>query len=152
VNWIKALLTAAFVVLAADAYAAACDLEVKPLNFSSYNIFSDAPNEAEGFVTVNCDTAGIPLTVSLDAGVHSGGVFTPRKMKQTTGTATLNYNLYLDAAATRVWGDGTSGTSAWTGTLGGATSGTITIHGRMPANQNAFVGFYSDAVVITVLW
>lgn len=139
-------------MLAADAYAAVCNLGVTPLNFGSYNIFSNAPNEAEGFVTVNCDTPDIPLTVSLDAGVHSGGVFNPRKMKQTTGTATLNYNLYLNAAATQIWGDGTSGTSTWTGTLGGAASGTITIHGRMPANQNAFVGFYSDAVIITVLW
>ena len=74
-------------------------------------------------------------------------VVEPRKM--TSGANILNYNLYTNAARTTVRGDGSGGTSTQ------ATNGTNvtrTVYGRIPALQNAFVGSYSDAIIVTIVY
>src|SRR5512136_2437006 len=43
----------------------------------------------------------------------SAPTFLPRTLRN--GSETLEYNVYLDAGRTVVWGDGTEGTSAWLG-------------------------------------
>jgi spore coat protein U-like protein len=67
------------------------------------------------------------------------------------GANTLNYNLYMDAARTVVWGDKSSGTSNYTALLA-ALPVTLSVYGRIPARQNAKAGNFADTVVITLLF
>lgn len=150
-RWIKTALAIMFTAFTAEAYGAVCNVGTVPVNFGSYNTFSSIPNDAEGSVTLMCDSPGVPFTISIDAGVNSGGLFSTRKLKSTTGANTINYNLYTTAAATQIWGDGTGGSATYSGTLQ-ANTGTVIVHGRIPARQSAYVGFYSDSVIVTVMW
>ena len=62
---------------------------------------------------------------------------------------------HLDAARAQVWGDGTNST----GTVAGTTSfvwfqtsktANHTVYGRVPAQQNAASGAYTDTIVVTI--
>jgi spore coat protein U-like protein len=57
------------------------------------------------------------------------------------------YNLYVDATLITVWGDGTGQSATVSDTQSAAN---YTVYGRIPAGQNAYVGVYSDTIVITV--
>ena len=69
-----------------------------------------------------------------------------------SGSNTLNYNLYRDAARTTIWGDGSGGTSFFQVSVLPLlpTSGTVTVYGRIPALQDAHTGSYSDSIVATI--
>ena len=63
----------------------------------------------------------------------------------------LNYNLYTDATYTSIWGSGSGGTSSVSKTNGsGETGSTITIYGKIPAEQDVYAGSYSDSITITI--
>jgi spore coat protein U domain-containing protein, fimbrial subunit CupE1/2/3/6 len=153
VKWIKGILTVMFVALAANSWGA-CTVSSSPVGFGDYNIFSNVPMDAVGSVTISCDPSTpppVPYTVTLDAGANSGGVFVPRKLARTGGGYNLNYNLYRNATRTEVWGDGTNGSFTVTGSLS-ASSGVLTVYGRIPAKQLVGVGNYTDTVTVTVLY
>jgi spore coat protein U-like protein len=67
-------------------------------------------------------------------------------MLSAQGTATLAYNLYVDATYTRVWGDGTGNTQTQTGI------GNLVIYGRILGQQPVPIGLYTDRVTIIVEW
>jgi spore coat protein U-like protein len=67
-----------------------------------------------------------------------------------SGGSTLDYNLYLDASRSSVWGDGTGGTTTYQATALIETNTTVTIFGRIFGAQNAAVGTYSDSLVVTI--
>jgi spore coat protein U-like protein len=67
--------------------------------------------------------------------------------------ANLPYQLYIDAAYTTVWGDGTGGTSTVNGTslvpvLGGSFS--FTVWSSTPALAPIPAGTFSDNIIVTV--
>ncbi len=62
----------------------------------------------------------------------------------------LNYNLYLDAARTSIWGDGTGGTALFTVAIPSGKAVNVTIFGRIPAGQDVAAGSYSDSIVVTI--
>ena len=63
----------------------------------------------------------------------------------------LNYTLYLDAAATQIWGNGTGG-SQRVGPLvpPNNQSVNVTIFGKIPAGQDVTVGSYTDTIIATI--
>ena len=75
-------------------------------------------------------------------------------MTRTTAPAlTMNYNLFMDAANTIIWGDGTSGTQFLTfpSTPGNKTyAGTI--YGTIPAGLDVGPGNYTDTIQATLNW
>jgi spore coat protein U-like protein len=76
-------------------------------------------------------------------------LFTP-----TTSTR-ADYNIYLPASYTSVWGSGAGGTSTVSGgfTLGASERKSVTHTGaaRIPAGQTAaHVGSYADTVIVTI--
>ncbi|MFN2462099.1 MAG: spore coat protein U domain-containing protein, partial [Candidatus Velthaea sp.] len=87
---------------AADA-AGLCTIATATINFGSYNVFNPTSTMATGSLTVNCTVAS-SFSVALSQG--NSGTFATRTMRN--GGFALNYNLYIDAAQTIVWGDGTS--------------------------------------------
>jgi len=129
-----------------------CTITVTNVNFSGYDVFSPFPLNANGDIGVTFNQSSKhPYTVKLDAGQNSGGSFNPRKMLLSGGGATLNYYLYLDAACTQIWGDGTGSTYTATGEQNRITQH-HTVYGEIPAGQNVSVGTYGDTITITVEW
>lgn len=120
-----------------------CTVTSTAVSFGEYDISSGSPLIATGSVDVSC-TEPVAAVVKLDPGKHSEGLFSPRKMQGEAGY--LEYNLYVDAACTKVWGDGTGNTYALTGVEN------FTVHGRIPPRQKVLPGAYGDAVTVIVEW
>ena len=141
--------SALLLVLSAARADAACSVSATGVSFGVYSILALAPNDSTGSVVLQCSPSDKNIRISLSAG--SGGTYLARALTQSSNQ--LLYNLYVDAARTVVWGDGTGGTSTvdipnWTG--GPNAPQTHVIYGRMPAQQDAAAGTYSDSIVVTV--
>ena len=140
-----------------QARAVDCTIAANGVAFGVYDPTLTAPTDSTGNVTVRCTHSGggasrINYTVSLSAG--GSGDVARRQMR--AGTATLDYNLYRDAARSLIWGTGTGGS--------GLVSGAVTvnrghfqvsevaypIYGRIPAQQAIATGLYTDAIVVTL--
>jgi spore coat protein U-like protein len=134
-----------------DAALLGCEISTAAVPFGNYNVFSSNDTDQTGSVSYNCFLA-VSVNVRINLSRGSAPTFSPRQMKN--GSNTLNYNLFRDAGRGTVWGDGTSGTSFFQVSvlplLG--TSGTVTVFGRVFAQQDAAIGSYSDSVVATVVF
>lgn len=106
--------------------------------------------QADGsvLVTATC-TVGTPYTLSLNAGNGSGATMTDRRM--TSGSDTLSYGLFRDAARSQPWGDGTGG-STTQGSTGTGLTQSFTVYGRVPASATATVGVYTDTITVTATY
>lgn len=124
--------------------------------FGVYNPLPGSAADTAGRFTVTCDvTLGVLDTYTVALGKGGSGSYAPRKM--ASGANTLSYNLYLDAARTTVWGDGSGGTSLVSdGSLLGLLGHYVRVYdvyGRILANQQtAHPGSYADTVTITVTY
>jgi len=126
--------------------AISCTISAVGVSFGTYNVFSASPLDSTGSVTYACSGIGVnQITINLSRG--GAPTFSPRRMLKS-GDA-LNYNLYLDAARTTIWGDATSGTSQY-GPIKPSGTDTLTIYGRIPAGQDVTAGGYADTVVATI--
>ena len=147
----RLLVTAALVAFGiglAGPAQAACTISTSPLSFGSYNVFSPTPLDSTGSVTYRCGNSDHDITISLDRG--GAPTFNPRRMLK--GTEPLTFNLYLDAARTTIWGDGTGGTQTFFehNPQGNNKDITITIYGRVPAGQDVSAGTYTNTVTATI--
>ena len=122
-----------------------CMVEAVAINFGAYNASSSFPLDSQGYITVKCSSP-TPVSVKLDPGQNSKRRFNPRKMRSKEDL--LLYNLYVDAACTMVWGDGTSSTF----TMRGTGNDQFVVYGRIPAEQNVEPGHYTDVVTVIVEW
>ena len=138
---------AALLLCATHAEAAQCSVSVSSVNFGTYDVFDTSHNDSTGTVTLNCNGGA----KNIDIGISRGGSssFFPRRMLQ--GSEQLQYNLYVDAARTAVWGDGSAGTQMNdVRNPANNKDETLTIFGRIPALQDVSAGSYSDSVTVTV--
>jgi spore coat protein U-like protein len=139
------------IFISGEAYAA-CSVSTTNINFGTYDVFSITPKDSTGTITVTCGSPPPPhVTITIGSSPNSGG-FIPRKLKPTSGTDFLNYNLFTDASMTSVWGDGTGGTSTVSKVVTPGRPGIATVYGRIPAKQNVSVGTYSETLTVTVIW
>jgi spore coat protein U-like protein len=133
-----------------SARAASCSFtSIVGVNFGTYQVFDTSPLDSTGSITLYC-TGVQPMDLfTIEIGPGSSGSASSRYM--LNGSVMLNYNLYLDASRSVIWGDGSGGTSAL-GPLSVAdqTPTTWTVYGRIPATQNVSAGNYSDTVLVTV--
>lgn len=148
----RPLATAALLLAAGQAAAAACSVTAVTLGFGNLSAFKATPADTTGNVAVTCMGKvgeGVVYSIALNAG---GGGFPVRRLMGASGYQ-LNYNIYTNAARTLVWGDGSSGTlvvnDAYT-----LASPSITrnypVYGRIFSSQKALVGSYADAIVVTL--
>lgn len=116
------------------------------LAFGAYDPLSSAHADSSSTISYRCP-ASQPVRISLDAGL--AGSFAARALTQ--GAERLLYNLYLDAARTVVWGDGTGGSQAGPGVTSRGALGTTSawVFGRIPAGQDAVAGTYGDTIRVT---
>lgn len=147
----KLVFTAFLLALSpASAEAGSCYVDFTGLAFGD---ISGIEKRASGTITLACrgvEAAG--YTILLGAG--RSGTYGPRTL--TSGQAVLRYNLYTDAAYTRVWGDGSAGTTAVSGVLqpgpSGQASASFRVYGRLPAQTRLTPGSYADSLIVTVVY
>ncbi|MEH1871477.1 Csu type fimbrial protein [Nostoc sp.] len=120
-----------------------CTINATGVAFGSYDIFSTTKNASTGNITYNCASGTPPFTIDLSKG--NAASYNSRELKD--GSNSLNYNLYIDAAGSQIWGDGTSSTNQYSSSN---LTGTITIYGIIPPQQNAKVGSYTDSITATI--
>ncbi len=138
--------------------AVSCSISATGPAFGVYNPLQAAPTYANGVVTANCTWLSnpTPVTVTIVSSYSTGaGTYALRKM--VSGAASLNYNIFYDAAYSEIRGDGTGGSSQGGGTIvvsrGTPTGSTSSvIYGRIPAGQDVAAGAYNDTIVVTITY
>lgn len=140
-------------VPAGSVYAdATCSVSTSGVSFGAYDVFSPGANDAAGNISVACTGLTESSTAAYDILLSTGGgSYASRLM--ASGSNPLTYNLYTNSSRSIVWGDGSAGTAVVSDGYGlGLTTVTnhYPIYGRIPAGQNAYVGNYSDTLVVTV--
>lgn len=143
-KWVIAALVVTGVLGSSPAEAAKCTITSSPITFGPYDVFSSAPVDSVGSLLFNCTGA---KNVSIEISQGQSGTFQPRALRQ--GAESLYYNLFLDAARSTVWGNGTGGTQTYV-TDPGKEDVTVTIYGRIPPEQDISFGSYADAVTVTI--
>jgi spore coat protein U-like protein len=146
---------AACLFMAESGHAAVtCAASATGVAFGNYTPLQTTASTSTGTVVVNCFATGAAGTVTLlfDLSTGMSGSYSPRNM--FSGTHPLSYNLYLNAAHTQIWGDGTGGTSTISTTLTVTprrpAQARQTVYGMIPNGQDVAAGSYSDTIVVTV--
>jgi spore coat protein U-like protein len=140
-----------------DASALDCLVSATGVAFGVYDVALATPTDSVGSLTVRCvyqdgGATRVSYTVALSTG--NSGTYAQRQMR--SGTSTLNYNLFDSATYARMWGNGTAGSALMSGSLivnrgNFATNEAVhPIYGRIPAQQSADSGTYSDQVLVTL--
>lgn len=138
----------AWLAAARPAAAQVCTIST-PSNvvFSTYDVYGALPVDTTGTVRIRCNSFARTVIVDLSDGNATN--FSPRYMLK--GIEHLNYNLYLDAARTTIWGNNTNGSSHYGPTdPPNNTDVNIPIYGRVNALQDVSAGAYTDSIVATV--
>lgn len=145
---LQAFATFALAALAHPALAVNCTVSAPSINFGPY----DTKNNDNGAttVTITCGGWGGTKTVNYTLSASSGtGSFASRQM--ANGSHVISYNLYTNSAHTIIWGDGTSGTTTYSGTVTNTSStATVTVYGLINGGQNVVPAAYATTTPITV--
>jgi spore coat protein U-like protein len=130
--------------------ASTCTIsQASALTFTGYDRASTSDLAGTGSMTIACTNGGTPLTVSFSTGANSSACDTYDSGTNTRcmsdgGSGLLQYDVYTAANHTTLFGRTGASTTSQTST------GTLTIYGLIPKNQNAPVGSYSDTLVATI--
>lgn len=145
---LAATVAGALVLSAVVPAHAACTISSTPLVFGTYNVFAVTPLDSTGSVTLHCTATDKDIVITLDRG--GAPTFNPRRM--LNGAEQLDYNLYLDAARTTIWGDGTGGTQIFANhnPQGNNRDIVLPIYGRIPAGQDVRAGTYTNTITVTI--
>jgi spore coat protein U-like protein len=139
------LVVAAWLLTTTSAFAQApsCTISVTSVAFGNYNVFTTSPDDSTGTITYRCNSSAANIWIALSDG--SSNTFNPRTLRK--GAEVLSYNLYRNAARTNIWGDGTGGTSVYTRPNPPNNQNvSLTVYGRIPAQQDVSAGNYTDTV------
>lgn len=110
----------------------------------------DSPHDSTSSIQLQCPMY-TSFQVSLSNGQHALG--SQRRMSNGGGHHVL-YDLYKDSARTRRWGQTLNNDTyiaSYQETLTGSVT-TLTVYGRIPIQSPAWVGTYSDTVLITLTY
>lgn len=143
-----AFISLALIALAPPAFAALnCTVNVPAVNFGTYDTRSS--DSSATTVTISCTGLG-SKSVSYTLTASSGpGSYSNRQM--VSGSQVISYNLYTNSAHSAIWGDGTSGTATYSGTVTNQSpSATVTVYGLINSGQNVAPGVYGTTAPITV--
>jgi spore coat protein U-like protein len=124
-----------------------CTIVANNVNFGSAGVLANAVS-ATGSVSTTC-TNGDAYRISLNGG--GTGNVAARAMSRQGGGGAATYQLYLDAAHSVPWGDGTTGTNMYSGT-GSGVAQSATIYGLVPVQATPAPGNYSDTITATVMF
>ncbi len=127
-----------------------CQVSVVPFAFGTYAPGNPAPHDVTGNIDVRCMGQPGFFTATLSTG--SSGSFAQRQMR--SGATPMGYNLYLNAARTLVWGDGTGGSLPviQVKPQPGRQNFPLPVYGRIPPVQSVSPGLYTDDIVVTIIF
>jgi spore coat protein U-like protein len=126
----------------------ACSVAASNLAFGIYDPAAVDPTDGTTTLNVTCSN-GTPYVVGLDEGVGQQATLTQRKLTATSQNF-LFYALYVDAGHSTVWGD-TVGVNTVAGT-GAGTLQSLTVHGRIPAQQVVTPATFTDTITVTLTY
>jgi spore coat protein U-like protein len=129
--------------------SANCVINAGSLAFGAYDpVSTNASTDlsGSGTFTVACTRGAANVWVGMGNGAnYSGG----RRMRLGATTDYLSYELYKDnTASPAVWGNTLATGLGYSPTT--LAPYTMTVYGKVPANQDVPAGSYSDTVVMTV--
>lgn len=136
--------------------AHSCTVAADDLIFGNYSALNSANVDTIGTITVDCSGSdNISVNAVVDVSAGSSGTFNPRTM--LSGASTLDYNVYVNAGHSTIWGDGTGGSvtrNIRCNLRGPPTTctGTRTMYGRIPIGQNVSAGGYVDTLIVTITY
>lgn len=151
-NRLNLLAAIAASLLTGASARADCNWTIPPasFDFGAYSVFGSASATASTSFEFTCNPNTI-ATLTLSRGTQSSS-FSPRTMSDGTGE-TIDYNLFLDAAGTRIFGDGTSGSELVTfASAPQNKTYAANIYGGLWPQQDASVGVYNDFITATLSW
>lgn len=132
---------------AARTDAASCNVSATSIAFGAYDVFTPAPSDSLGTVVLSCNGGAKNVAIEISPG--QTGTFAARRL--TRASDNLLYNVYVDAARTTVWGDGSSGSQVHIERNPPNNKDlSVTMFGRVPASQDVSAGSYSDTLTVTV--
>jgi len=149
----RGLVAAVLLFAAALAQAASCSVSGTAMAFGSYAAGASWHADSQGAVTITCTGVMgevVVFSISLSAGGGSRGL-NPRGLR--SGANEVQYNVFTDAARTRVWGDGNGGSFTQSGSVSitaGIGQQNIPVYGRVFGGQSVVPGSYTDSLVITL--
>jgi spore coat protein U-like protein len=134
------------------AMAGRCEIMATDLNFGSIRLFSVGQFQSLGTITYKCYGHVSSVRITLSAG--GTGTADHRGLSTPNGHAPqLAYDLSLDAAGTRIWGDGLNGTVAYVASPPKNTEVLIPVFGRLRVDAQALhTGLYTDTVSVQITW
>lgn len=141
---VSAMVSGLCVLVPAPALAQ-CTISASGVGFGEYDVFTPAPTDSTGTVTYECHGSVREVRVTLSPG---SGTFAARTLRRAAET--LQYNLYLDAARTQVWGDGTAGTDFYFRRNAPPKPQFLTVYGRIEPQQDVGIGAYVDALIVAI--
>lgn len=139
-------------LLSPPTFAMNCKATISPLVFGTYMPMRTSHLDVTGQIDVRCQAQPGSFSIVLSPG--SSGDPLDRVMIAGVGDI-LSYNLFLDAARTQIWGDGSPPTLFASGSrtsAGRPSFHTFPVYGRIFANQAPDTGTYADNIVVTVLF
>ena len=126
--------------------AQVCAVTTSPVAFGAYDPLSATADTANGNLAITCTRGATNIVVELgQGGAFSGGF---RRMNDG-GTEYLNYELFQDNGYATAWGEGAAAMTI-AGPFAASTAQNFPVYGRIPAQQDAAVGNYSDVVLVEV--
>lgn len=151
-KWVTTAVLLLSLLVANDAHAIRCRVTVGPVNFGIYMPLSPTSVDVIGQIDVRCQAQPGSFTVLIGPGISGNQL---ARTLSAGGASILNYNLFVDAARTRIWGDGSPPTATVSGIRrdrGRPTFYNYPVYGRIFAGQPANPGTYNDTLVVTVLF
>ena len=126
-----------------------CTASATNIVFGTYTPLQATALASNGTIVISCTGITGRNTVTIDLSTGASGNYATRTL--SAGSARLSYNLYLDAANTQIWGDGTGGSTAASATIRKRTpTATLTVYGAVAARQDPAPGSYGDTITVSV--
>ncbi len=145
---LAAALVGATFLAAGPSHAASCNVTANPIAFGAYNAVTKTQVTTTTSISASCSgLEQVNYTISLSPG--QSGVATARYL--TSGPNRLAYQVYLDAARTQIFGDGSGGTRTISGSafvFFTTNLGSATLYPVIPAGQNPAPGSYGDTLTV----
>jgi spore coat protein U-like protein len=131
-----------------------CSLAVTALQFGDYVPYRIGATDSTATLVVTCTTSS-PTIGQVDGSIAMGGASPASDRTIGNGVHALQYQLYLDPARSRIWGNGIDQGNILpiTGIVSSAAPfrQTITIYGRIPGrNMSAAAVDYAGVMTATL--